>query len=239
MSIQCALIEDEPLARKVLKGFIHEVENLELKVVFKNGVEAYQYLSENRVDLLFLDLKMPKLNGNDLLDSLPYNPYVIFTTAYRDYALDSFEHKTIDYLTKPIAFPRFLKAINKAREFISETTASAKPAQVNTNTPDFLFLKFSHQYQKVFLNTILWIEGLRDYQKIVTSDQVYFYYATLRELENGLPGDRFLRVHQSFIINMERVKALKGNQIFVDEHAILIGRKYRDHVKLKLGIQNE
>lgn len=239
MSIQCALIEDEPLARKVLRGFIQEVENLELKVVFKNGVEAYQYLSENRVDLLFLDLKMPKLNGNDLLDSLPYSPYVIFTTAYRDYALDSFEHKTIDYLTKPIAFPRFLKAINKAREFIIETPASPKPAETPANNQDFLFLKFNHQYQKVFLNTILWIEGLRDYQKIVTSEQVYFYYATLRELENELPGDRFLRVHQSFIINMDKVTALKGNQIFVDEHAILIGRKYRDHVKFKLGIPNE
>ena len=238
MRIPCALIEDEPLARKVLKGFIQEVEDLELKVVLKNGVEAYQYLAEHPVDLLFVDLKMPKLNGQDLLDSLPYRPWVIFTTDYRDYALDSFEHKTIDYLTKPIAFPRFLKAINKAREFIGEAGNGRGAAEEPPANQDFLFLKFSHQYQKVFLSTVLWIEGLRDYQKIVTTEQVFFYYATLRELEHALPESRFLRIHQSFIINMDKVKAVKGNQVLVEDHALLIGRKYRDHAKFRLGILN-
>lgn len=247
MTISCAVIEDEPLARDVITGYINEIESLELKAVFKNGLEAYQHLTEDHIPLLFADIEMPKLKGNELPKSLPYNPYIIFTTAYSEYALESFDFHTIDYLTKPIAFPRFLKAVNKALEFTGEATENDAPAESNITDSgsneekqagrDYLFLKFNHYYQKINLDNILWIEGLGDYQKIITADNFYFYYSTLKELASELPRKNFLRVHQSYIVNLNQVDGFQGNRLFIDEHEIMIGRRYQDYVKAVLGVQ--
>lgn len=235
MNIECAIVEDEPLARDVLKEYIAEISELTLKATLTTGMEAYNYLLEDRIDLLFLDIEMPKLQGNELLNSLPYEPCVIFTTAYSQYALESFEHNTIDYLTKPIAFPRFLKAVNKAFQFLghSEPTNHSTNQEASNN---FLFLKFNHYYQKLRFYDILWIEGLADYQKIITEDNFYFYYSTLKELENLLPESQFMRVHHSYIVNMPLVDAFQGNRLFIREQEIPISRKYREKVKERLGI---
>ncbi len=247
MTISCAVIEDEPLARDVLTGFINEIESLELKAVFKNGLEAHQHLTEDHIPLLFADIEMPKLKGNELPKSLPYNPYIIFTTAYSQYALESFDFNTIDYLTKPIAFPRFLKAVNKALEFTGETTGNEAQAKTDndadasnegkTSERNYLFLKFNHYYQKINLNNILWIEGLGDYQKIITGDHFYFYYSTLKELAAELPQKHFLRVHQSYIVNLNQVDGFQGNRLFIGDHEIMIGRRYQDYVKSVLGVE--
>lgn len=241
MAISCAVIEDEPLARDVLTGFIEAVDELNLKAVFRNGLEAYQHLASEPIPLLFVDIRMPKLNGNELPQSLPYEPYIIFTTAYSEYALESFDFHTIDYLTKPIAFPRFLKAVNKAQHFIGEqpqTPARAEPAAAQPAAErNFLFLKFNHYYHKIYLNQILWIEGIKDYQKIITAEQVYFYYATLKELAQQLPERQFLRVHQSYIVNLDQVAGFQGNRLFIGQYEILIGRRYREQVKQILGVQ--
>ena len=242
MAISCAVIEDEPLARDVLTGFIDEMESLELKATFKNGLEAYQHLVEDNIPLLFVDIEMPKLKGNELPKSLPYNPYIIFTTAYSEYALESFDFHTIDYLTKPIAFPRFLKAVNKVLHFTGQTQAQEESSQSSSSpeTPidqNFLFLKFNHYYQKIYLNQILWIEGLGDYQKIITGDNAYFYYSTLKELAGQLPEKNFLRVHQSYIVNLDHVDGFQGNRLFIGDNEIMIGRRYQDQVKQILGVQ--
>jgi Response regulator of the LytR/AlgR family len=241
MAISCAVIEDEPLARDVLTGFVEEVADLNLKAVFRNGLEAYQYLASDPIPLLFVDIQMPKLNGNELPKSLPYEPYIIFTTAYSEYALESFDFHTIDYLTKPIAFPRFLKAVNKAQHFMGEQPGaeahSGTAAPQSAPERNFLFLKFNHYYHKIYLNQILWIEGIKDYQKIITTEQVYFYYATLKELTQQLPERQFLRVHQSYIVNLDQVDGFQGNRLFIGQHEILIGRRYQEQVKQILGVQ--
>lgn len=237
MAISCAVIEDEPLARDVLTGYIQEMESLELKATFKNGLEAYQHLTEDNIPLLFVDIEMPKLKGNELPKSLPYNPYIIFTTAYSEYALESFDFHTIDYLTKPIAFPRFLKAVNKALHFTGEIQQQEAPVNEAQPKQDFLFLKFNHYYQKLYLDDILWIEGLGDYQKILTADTFYFYYSTLKELASELPERNFLRIHQSYIVNLDHVDGFQGNRLFIKGHEIMIGRRYHDQVKQILGIE--
>jgi two-component system LytT family response regulator len=241
MAISCAVIEDEPLARDVLTGFINEVASLELKATFKNGLEAYQHLQNDPIPLLFVDIQMPKLQGNELPNSLPYDPYIIFTTAYSEYALESFDYNTIDYLTKPIAFSRFLKAVNKVVQFTGEGVEQESPSDKNASSTfsedDFLFLKFNHYYHKIYLNQIWWIEGLGDYQKIVTADQVYFYYSTLKDLAGQLPEKPFLRVHQSYIVNLNHVEGFQGNRLFIGDHEIMIGRRYQEEVKRILGVQ--
>ncbi len=234
MMLKCVIIEDEPLARDIIKEYIEEIDGLQLKATLKTGIEAYEYLTKHKADLLFLDIEIPKLQGNELLNSLSYDQYVIFTTAYSQYALESFEHNTIDYLTKPISFPRFLKAVNKAFHFIGHHPAAT--AKLQQETDEFLFLKFNHHYRKIYFSDILWIEGLADYQKMITEDNFYFYYATLKQLEEQLPSDKFLRVHHSYIVNIQHVDAFQGNRIFIKGHEIPISRKYRESLKDRLGI---
>lgn len=232
------VVEDEPLAQEGLQEYIQEMEELELVKILDNGLEAFKFLKENAVDLVFLDLSMPKLNGKELLESLPYSPYVIFTTAYSEYALESFEYRTIDYLTKPITFPRFLKAMEKAIEFIPDHAASDKPPnEVTSSDQTFIFLKQAHSYKKVNVEEILWIESLSDYLKVITPEQVFFHLSPLKDMEGKLPEDRFIRVHQSFLVHLNHIDSYQGNRLFVREQEIPIGRKYRKAVKQRLGLE--
>ncbi|PSR06256.1 MAG: hypothetical protein BRD49_01445, partial [Bacteroidetes bacterium SW_10_40_5] len=189
MPIECVIIEDEPLAADVLKGYINEITGLELKATLTTGIEAYQYLSANKADLLLLDIEMPKLQVNELLNSLAYAPYIIFTTAYSQYALESFEHNTIDYLTKPIAFPRFLKAVNKAFRFMGNHLEN-QADWPKEESREFLFLKFNHYYQKVYGPSVT-----------LKQDSVYFHIptgATLSTVKDALHAQQIVEDTASF-----------------------------------------
>ncbi len=226
----------------MLENYIKEVDDIELVTSFADGFEAYKYLKDNPIPLLFVDIQTPRLKGNELPASLPYEPCIIFTTAYSEYALESFEYNTIDYLTKPISFSRFLKAVTKASQFLGDdTTGEARQEESSSSaqqTPiDHLFLKLNHYYKKIELKDILWIEAIGDYQKLITEDNVYFYYSTLTELAEKLPSDQFLRVHQSYLVNLHKIDGFQGNRLFIKDNVVVIGRSYRDKVKQILGLE--
>lgn len=225
MSIKCAIIDDEPLARKVLRQYLEQVSWLELVFEEGNPLEAINRLKAEPVDLIFLDVKMPGITGLEFLKILKNRPQVILTTAYRDYALDGFEYEVTDYLLKPIALERFLRAVHKVRQI--DTPEPVK--QVNQkNTRASIIVKQDKKLYKVFLDEISHIEGLKDYVKIHTPQHMYITYHTMQGILKDLaPGD-FMRVHKSFIINLQQFRSLEGSMISLTDKTVPLGRTYRE-----------
>ena len=229
--MRCLLIEDEPLAREVIEGYIKDTPNLELVRSFANALAAYSYMEEQAgdYDFLILDINMPKIKGTEFLKSLEKQPPVIFVTAYSEYAVESYDFNTVDYLTKPVAFPRFLKAIDKMR---SRLTEQEKP---NISKGEFLFIKDRHLFQKVEFQQILWVEGMADYVKICLKDKSYVHYASLKSMLQQLPGN-FIRVHQSYIVNEREIQTVTGNRLIISGTEIPIGRTYKSSLMGRLKI---
>jgi DNA-binding LytR/AlgR family response regulator len=237
MKIKCLIVDDEPLALDVLETYIGRLDNLELVCRCNNAVEAYNCLQTTQVDLMFLDIQMPKLTGIDFLKSLPNPPKVIFTTAYRDYAVEGYELNAVDYLLKPISFDRFLKAIAKI------TPQEPKPtATVNAAEPDykdaFIYLKADKKMVKVMLADILYIESLKDYIRVKTETKEIISYQKISFLEEKLPADKFLRIHRSFIIALDKVQAFSATTVDLGKTEIPIGRLYKNEVLQILGKNN-
>lgn len=231
MKIRCIIVDDEPLARNVLEKHINKISDLELVSKCGNAVEAFNVLSNREVDLMFLDIQMPQITGIDLLRSLKNKPRVIFTTAYREFAIDGYELDVIDYLLKPISFERFFKSINKvfstARTNIPEATEfKAEPGYENP----YIFIKSERKKIKIFLSEILYVESIKDYVKIVTTDKSYVTYLKIGYLEEKLPTAVFLRVHKSFIINAEKIKSYTPVEIEMPGKILTIGRYYKQKV---------
>jgi DNA-binding LytR/AlgR family response regulator len=227
--VTCAVIDDEPIARQILSEFICEDERLHLLGNYKNAREAMTGLSAHPVELLLLDINMPGLTGFQFLKSIPDPPAVIFTTAYREYALEGFEANAIDYLLKPIAVERFLLAINKALKFLrpggAETTGgdSATPAG-----GDFFFVKADGGLVKIFFEKILFIEALKEYVKIVTTEKPVITYHTISGLQEKLPAKNFYRIHRSYIVNTKAVTSIEGNIVKIKGHELPVSRNERD-----------
>jgi DNA-binding LytR/AlgR family response regulator len=229
--IRCAVIDDEPWAIALLTDYIKKTDFLELVFSTANAIEALQKIQLQPVDLIFLDIQMPELTGIQFMKINGNRSRVIFTTAYSEYALDGYEHNVIDYLLKPVSFERFYTAALKAKQTITPNiiTSNAAPQPVSAGTtPDFIFIKTDNKIVNVSLSDILFIEGLKDYIAINTTTEKLITLESLKTLEEGLPRQRFLRVHKSYIVAIEKIASIERSRIFIGNAVIPIGDTYRE-----------
>jgi DNA-binding LytR/AlgR family response regulator len=226
--ITCAVIDDEPIAREILEEFIGQDERLVLHGNYKNAREALKGISTVPVELLFLDINMPGLTGFQFLKSIANPPAVIFTTAYREHAMEGFDANAIDYLLKPIAIERFLLAVNKAWKFLRPVSGDTSEPGVTKETGDFFFVKADGGLVKIFFDEILFIEALKEYVKIVTKDKSVITYHTISGLEEKLPVGKFYRIHRSYIVNIKAINSIEGFVVKIDKHELPISRNERD-----------
>jgi len=224
--ITCMAIDDEPLALELLTDYIGKVPFLQLVYTNTNAIEALQYLQQNKVDLLFLDIQMPDLTGLQVMKIIQNNCRVILTTAYSEYALDGYEHNVIDYLLKPISFDRFYTAAEKARAIFIKPADNS--VTVNPITPGFIFIKTDSRLVKVNLEDVLLIEGMKDYVAIHTEQDKLITLQSMRSMEESLPPQQFIRVHKSFIIAINKIDSIERNRIFIKQEVIPIGETYRE-----------
>ena len=234
MQINCIIIDDEPLARKGLKEYITDVDFFILAGEYDNAVAAAEQISRGEVQLLFLDIQMPKITGLDFFKSLQHAPPVIFTTAYPQYALEGFELNALDYLVKPISFERFLKAALRAKEFYEVRTVNAAEVNQQSARPDYFFIKADNKLVKLFFNEILFAEALQNYVVIHTGDKKYITYLTFKSVEEYLPSERFIKTHKSFIIAAEKIDSIEANDIKIGQHHIPVSRNLKEEVMEKL-----
>ena len=231
MKLKCIIIDDEPIARKVLQEFIEEIDYLELAGQAENSLKAMSLLNNNDIDIIFLDINMPKINGIEFLKTTKLNASIIMTTAYTDYAVEAFGLEVLDYLVKPIAFDRFLKACNKAKE----TEGLKKTIQVQpTKANDHFFVKYNNQIEKIFYDDLAYAEAMLNYVMLYTNSKKMMVYVTIKSLEEQLPADSFIKVHKSFIVNILKVKSIEGNMINIAEAKIPISQNLRDTVINKI-----
>ena len=231
MIINCLIIDDEPLAINVIKNHIKEIDNINVIDTFNSAIDALNFIKSNTVDLLFLDINMPLLDGLDFIKSLDKKPMIVITTAYSEYAIKTYELEVLDYLMKPISFPRFLKAVNRAfKELNSNLTSNLKVAK-----RAHIFIKVDKKkMQKIYLDEILIIESLRDYLKITTISNKYIIHSTLSSFTEKLPSNNFIRIHRSFTIAIDKIEAVQGNSVEIDGIKYVIGRSYIEHVKNRI-----
>lgn len=222
---KCLVIEDEPLGRELIVDYIREIESLQLVAACKNVIEANEILNSVELDLMFLDLHLPKIKGLDFLQSLKNHPKVIITTAYPEYAVKSYEYDVVDYVLKPIEFNRFLTAVNK---FI-------KIEKHNNLSQDFLFFNVNKKQVKIYLDEIEYIESQKEYVKIVSSAQTILTKYSITQLENELPAKEFIRTHRSFIVNRKKILSFTHQEIVLNDKHIPIGRLYRDSTIAQLN----
>lgn len=227
MKINCIVIDDEPLARKGLVEFVSEIDFLELKGVGENALIANTLLSQHNVDLIFLDIQMPKMTGIEFVKALKQKPMVIFTTAYSEYALQGYELDVLDYLVKPISFDRFLKACNKAREFHTLKNNKQETAQ---KTADYFFVKSDNGYEKVMYDDLLYVEAMENYVKLHTAAKKLVVYLTFKSLQDYLPAGKFIKVHKSFMVALDKVTSVDGNDMYIGKQPIPISRTQKEEV---------
>lgn len=227
MKLKCIIIDDEPIARKLIEEFIGDIDFLELIGQAENPAKAISLLSDNAIDLIFLDINMPTINGINFLKSSKNTASIIMTTAYAEYAVEAFSLDVLDYLVKPIPFERFLKACIKARE-VYETKKQI--AQSAPNAADHFFIKCDNQIQKVFYNDLLYAESMLNYVVLYTTARKMIVYITLKSLEEQLPESRFIKVHKSYIVNRDKIKSIEGNMLNIGSEKITISQNLREKV---------
>lgn len=231
--IKCLVIDDESPAREILKKHISGVDALELSGDCSNAVQAISFLKDTKVDLLFLDIQMPHLLGTDFIRTLKNPPKIIFTTAYRKYALEGFELDAVDFLLKPISFERFLKAVNKILQTNLVPIISAGSGNDNNAEAlsPFIYFRVNRKMVKVLINDILYVEGLNDYVKIITAGKTIITKHLLASLEEMLPAQRFVRIHKSFIVSVNKIDSFNADAVEIARKEIPVGR----HFKLNLA----
>ena len=235
MAINCIIIDDEPLSRKGLKEYVQDTDFLTLVGEYENPIRAMSVLTEQAVQLIFLDIQMPKLTGVEFMKSLQYPPLVIFTTAYPQYALDGFDLSAVDYLLKPFSFDRFLKAVMKAKSLLDGKVPSQEQAPVN---PDHFFIKVDNKLLKIRFEEILFVEALQNYVAIHTSTKKFITYLTLKNVEEQLPASHFVKIHKSYIVAMQKVDSIEGNEVKIGMHSLPISRSIKEEVVQKI-LQNK
>lgn len=223
--IKCIIIEDEPLAVKVLKDYIAEVPFLDLQDTFKDAILATDYLRNHSIDLMFLDIHLPKLKGMAFLKMLSHPPAVIITTAYHQYAVEGYDLNVTDYLLKPIEFERFLAAVTKVKK---GNTIVQTPSLESPEIKDFIFLNVQKKKVKILFSEIVYIESQREYVKVVTTKKEYLSKMSTHEIEALLPAQRFKRIHRSFIVALEKIESYTAEEVEVNGVGIPIGRGYRE-----------
>lgn len=223
MKLNCLIVDDEPMARKGLEEYVKDIAFLEYVGSCENAMKANEFLQQHSVDLMLLDINMPHVTGIEFLKSLEHPPLVIFTTAHPDYALESYSLDVMDYLVKPIMFDRFQKAVQKAYDY-QLLKISSMPS------PDFFFIKCDHVFEKVQFNDVLYVEAMQNYCILHTPARKLIAYITLTGLEEKLPSVKFMKVHKSFIVNVEKITALDGNDLFIGKAQIPVSRTLKDEV---------
>lgn len=241
--MNCVIIDDEPLAVDVIQTYVEQLDTMNLVAVCNNPLEAVKVLSQQKIDLVFLDIEMPYLTGIDLVKTISYMPQFIFTTAYPQYALEAFNLNAVDYLVKPIPFQRFIQAVAKARERFE--LEQVKPNQVSSGTiqgnsvVEFIFIKSEHKNIRIEINDITHIQGLKDYIKIYTTKEPkpVLTISNFKNILQKLPSEQFVRVHRSFVVNINCITALQKTNLLLSKLRIPIGETYKTEVLKRLGVE--
>lgn len=230
--LKCVIIDDEPLAQECIANYVNKVDFLQLKGTGCNAVELTQLLATHEVDLIFLDIQMPVMDGIDFLKMAQKRPMVVITTAYPSFAIEGFQLDVLDYMLKPITFNRFFKAATKAKDYYQLVTKSVTASDVTKTNPaaDYFFIKCDYKYERIYFGDILYIQGLQNYVTIYTRKGKYITLLYLKNVEENLDKESFIRVHKSYIVSVAKIEAIENNEIIVQSFRIPIGRNYRDEV---------
>ncbi len=234
--IKTMIVEDEPLARDGLLMFIGDIDFLEVVAVCEDALEGNKVVASTSIDLMFLDIHMPKLSGIEFLKSLKDPPMVIMTTAYPNFALQGYELDVIDYLVKPFPFDRFLKSVNKARDFF--LLKSKTEEETTTLSQDYFFVKVDYRYEKIHYHDILYVEGMENYIVIHTATQKYVTLLRMKSIEETLPPSQFIRIHKSYIASIKAIGAIDGNQLIIADKKLPISRDKKSEILERL-IKNQ
>lgn len=238
MKLQCLLIDDEPPALKILAGYISSIPGLEISGQCKNAIEALDVLNQKSIDVIFLDIKMPRIIGTEFLKNLAHPPKVIFVTAYREYAIDGFELDAVDYLVKPVSFERFFKAITKLNRVMGRADISLGTAEETKLSPAFIYLKVDREMKKIFVNDIEYIESWKDYVMVFLSTQKScMVKQSISSMENLLSEHKFIRVHRSYMVSIEKIAGYNGIAVKLPGKDIPIGRLYKQNVLERLQVK--
>ena len=230
--ISCVVVDDEPMAREILESFIDKIPNLQLVKSCKNAIEAFEVINSEKIDLFFLDINMPDITGLSLAKLIPKNAKVIFTTAYREYAVEGFNLKAVDYLLKPIAFDRFLEAVNKFFETVQVAVPDSSKATETIS--DFFFVRSDRKMVKINFEDILYVESLSDYIKIHTNSKTIVTRETITNIEAKLPQKFFLRIHRSYIVAIKSIESYTNEFIEIKNKALPISRTYKESILKKM-----
>ena len=230
--ISCVVVDDEPMAREILESFIDKIPNLQLVKSCKNAIEAFEVINSEKIDLFFLDINMPDITGLSLAKLIPKNAKVIFTTAYREYAVEGFNLKAVDYLLKPIAFDRFLEAVNKFFETVQVAVLDSSKATETIS--DFFFVRSDRKMVKINFEDILYVESLSDYIKIHTNSKTIVTRETITNIEAKLPQKFFLRIHRSYIVAIKSIESYTNEFIEIKNKALPISRTYKESILKKM-----
>jgi len=231
MTLHCLIVDDEPLSLDILEKYISNIPDLVLAGKCLDAFEAMHFLKQNEVDLMFLDINMPKLSGISLVKSMDKLPELVFTTAYSEYAVEGFELEALDYLVKPISFERFLRTVNKAQNKLE--------GQSKYEMPGFIMVKSNKKLYRIPYSDILYCQSMGDFIKIHTQDKTYVISDTLKNIVQQLPSKQFTRIHKSYVISLPAIKYLEGNQLKIKEEFLPIGLTYKEELLKILDIKNE
>jgi len=233
--IKCIVVDDEPLAHRVIEKYAEDIPNIDIVFKCKDAIEAMQVIDEKSVDLIFLDINMPKISGINFLKTLKNPPLVIIATAYSEYAIEGFELDVTDYLMKPFSFERFLKAVQKVQEKLREKNKNMIEHEGNRieNIEDkYIFVKSNKKTYKLNLNEIFYIEALGDYVKVHTKDSFIITYQSMKKVEELLPSSQFVRIHKSFIVSIDRIISIEGNMVEIKDEKVPIGNNYKHEFQM-------
>jgi DNA-binding LytR/AlgR family response regulator len=230
--LKCIIVEDEILAQDVIKSHLAKIGRLELAGVYRNAPEAEAALKTQEIDIMFLDIRLPGMSGLQFLSGLKESPLVVLTTAYAEYALESYEFNVIDYLLKPISFERFSRAVNK---ILDGRLFSAAGKEADPFSDDHIFIRSNSKFFRVNFSEILYIQGMKDYLKIYTPDYALITHQTMNDIEKSLPARQFIRVHKSYIVALRHIRSIYGNSIELEKATIPIGVSYKETVMQLIG----
>ena len=230
LTLNCLVVDDDSLSRNILEDLINDTTSLNLSASCQDPIQAFNFLKEHQVDLLFLDIEMPKMDGMEMLRNLNPLPQVVLVTSHTEYAVESYEYDVTDFIKKPITPARFLKAIDKVYKRLSTEETKI------TTKGDTIFIKSDSRLVQINTNKIFWIEALGNYMRVITENGKYTILSTMKDVASKLPSDEFVRVHRSFIVRVDKIKSIEDNYIIIDEKQINIGKAYKDGLNKFLNL---